>query len=858
MRRLLAVDHVVTISVDGLASRWLEPLIRQEQVAPTGDYANFLRLQREGAFTLNARTDVTHTVTLPNHATMVTGRPVLVPSGLEPTVSHNWTGNGDPPIGATIHSNHAAVDYVSSVFDVVHDRGLSTALFASKTKFSLFEASYNGVAGAVDEDPVGGDNGRDKIDTFLALTDTQQIADQFVFALGRQQYAYSFLHLASPDGTGHQYGWGSVEWNNVIKDIDRNLGQVFDVIESSPGLRDRTVVVLTSDHGGVGTGHFDVTDVSNYRIPFYVWGPGFTAGSNLYSRYSTTVADPGLLQPSYTADRPPIRNGDAGNLALDLLGLPPIPDAMIRSLHSCQQDDCSAVDPPPVVDEFDFGDAPAPFPTMAEEAGASHRIEVGFHLGQGVDGESNGLPDPQALGDDRVGDDEDGVTFGEFIVGRSAELDVVASDTGILQAWFDWNGDGDWNDPQEHALADQRLSAGQTRMTVRIPADVDPADIFARFRFSRQAGLPPIGPAEAGEVEDYVVSMKSPPIIGEVDAEDDLFRIRTGSGRFALNVLTNDRGSPPLAITNVTQPRQGTTEVSDDGTVIWFTPADGFVGDENFRYQVRDATGAVGAANVTVEVERRPVVQTSRAGFRFEVTDDLGAEVTDVDVGTRFWLALYARDLRPGGPGIRSAYVDVVFDGNLSADGPIEHGNRFNQQTSGVVINGQINEVGGQSNELTGNEEVLLFRVPLVANAAGVVNFSLEPADSAGNDVRLQDESSPIPESRWVYSPAELQLNAVDTPPTEPLDVDGDGFITPLDALLVINDLNENGPRNLAGGVPPQHPVDVNGDGSIAAIDALLIINRLNQDFLEDPLDRAIAAAVAAVHLDDQQRKARD
>ena len=53
-RRLLAVDHVVHISVDGLASRWLEPLVREEQLSPSGDYATFLRLQAEGSSTFNA------------------------------------------------------------------------------------------------------------------------------------------------------------------------------------------------------------------------------------------------------------------------------------------------------------------------------------------------------------------------------------------------------------------------------------------------------------------------------------------------------------------------------------------------------------------------------------------------------------------------------------------------------------------------------------------------------------------------------------------------------------------------------------------------------------------------------------
>ncbi|MCA9191342.1 MAG: pre-peptidase C-terminal domain-containing protein [Planctomycetales bacterium] len=62
------------------------------------------------------------------------------------------------------------------------------------------------------------------------------------------------------------------------------------------------------------------------------------------------------------------------------------------------------------------------------------------------------------------------------------------------------------------------------------------------------------------------------------------------------------------------------------------------------------------------------------------------------------------------------------------------------------------------------------------------------------------------------------------------LDVNGDGFVSPIDALQVINYLNNPlNPTSLtlpAPGVPPY--IDVNGDGSVTPQDALLIINYLN------------------------------
>lgn len=66
-----------------------------------------------------------------------------------------------------------------------------------------------------------------------------------------------------------------------------------------------------------------------------------------------------------------------------------------------------------------------------------------------------------------------------------------------------------------------------------------------------------------------------------------------------------------------------------------------------------------------------------------------------------------------------------------------------------------------------------------------------------------------------------------------PADVNGDGIISPVDALLVINVLNARTAEcnweclgeNTSGG----NLVDVNNDGSVSPIDALIVINRLNE-----------------------------
>ncbi|HUQ71761.1 MAG TPA: dockerin type I domain-containing protein, partial [Planctomycetaceae bacterium] len=59
-------------------------------------------------------------------------------------------------------------------------------------------------------------------------------------------------------------------------------------------------------------------------------------------------------------------------------------------------------------------------------------------------------------------------------------------------------------------------------------------------------------------------------------------------------------------------------------------------------------------------------------------------------------------------------------------------------------------------------------------------------------------------------------------------DVDNDGFVSPIDALMIINRLN-SGDTSLESTPFARAPfVDVNGDGTLAPVDALLVINRLN------------------------------
>jgi hypothetical protein len=316
-----AANYVIHISVDGLGSGYLQALIDE------GSAENFKRLQTEGAWTNNARTDFDYTITLPNHTCMITGRPVKDrPASPSAIAGHTWIVNSDPR-EKTIHSNRH--DYVQSTFDVAHDNGLRTAMFASKSKFILYDQSYDGRNGA--PDTVGADNGRDKIDQYVKDGNSQVMIDRFVTEMKANPFHYTFVHFHDTDTAGHAKTWGSPEYNDAVKRVDGFLGKILELVTGDERFKGKTAIILSADHGGKGLDHGFNTNPLNYTIPFYVWGAGVATG-DLYALNLATRVDPHTSRPDYADPRAqPIRNGDGGNLALMLLGLGPVPGSSINA-----------------------------------------------------------------------------------------------------------------------------------------------------------------------------------------------------------------------------------------------------------------------------------------------------------------------------------------------------------------------------------------------------------------------------------------------------------------------------------------------------------------------------------------------
>jgi hypothetical protein len=307
----------------------------------------------------------------------------------------------------------------------------------------------------------------------------------------------------------------------------------------------------------------------------------------------------------------------------------------------------------------------------------------------------------------------------------------------------------------------------------------------------------------------------------------------------------------------------GTVEIAADSLSLLYTPAAGFTGTEQFTYQISDGNGGSDEANVTVEVSGG--VQDVR--FHFQTVSVTGEPVDTIRVGDLVVLQVAVEDLREEPGGVFSAYLDVTYDPDpLRVAGNIQFNNDKypSGQSGSAAVRGELDEVGAVDGLAPiGGGAISLFEIPFAAENPGTVTFVGNPADLPANEVTLFGAPTAVPPELIDYGSFVLTVDPASgfTNALRPLDVNDDGIVSPIDALLVITDISDNGARRLVRSqtkalaamttASSTAYVDVNGDGSVTPLDALLVINWLTQSSRAGSSDPR-AALSAAVDLSDQ------
>ncbi len=324
-------------------------------------------------------------------------------------------------------------------------------------------------------------------------------------------------------------------------------------------------------------GDYRFTGLPDGTYTVYLPPSNFQAGGALENLYSSSDPssgpnNPNIGQPGYGRDQGQDENGIDDDYPYDN-GISSLPIDLTLGDEPTGEDGDANSD---LTLDFgfirlDFGDLPDQYGTSMAEDGPRHVIDDVTFLGAGVDAESDGHPTVTALGDDAVfNDDEDGVRFvtPAIMPGEEFEIEVEASVDGYLNAWIDWNGDGDFDDADEQIVTpDYALNSGTNTLTLTAP-DFNQADVpslYSRFRFTNTTGeaTTPTGEAANGEVEDYALLSLG-----------DLVWLDTGDGNKADNGIF-DSGETPVPGVNVELYEAGQTPGVDTPIATTTTDANG-------------------------------------------------------------------------------------------------------------------------------------------------------------------------------------------------------------------------------------------------------------------------------------------
>ena len=222
---------------------------------------------------------------------------------------------------------------------------------------------------------------------------------------------------------------------------------------------------------------------------------------------------------------------------------------------------------------IDFGSAPDSYGTSMDNNGARHEVSNNIFLGESVDTEVDAyiFPLSDAITDQQ--DDVDGIHFVSGIeVGYNTIIQVKSSSPAYLNAWCDWNQNGQF-DADEKIIDDELLTTGQNSLLFNVPVWANAGSTWARFRLSTDSGIGPTGGVGDGEVEDYQIDV--------IPAETSIAYYPSSTGHATIAFEDN-------------WPLMGDYDMND--LVLYFNTAISSVAGHVVNLKISGEVAAVGAA----------------------------------------------------------------------------------------------------------------------------------------------------------------------------------------------------------------------------------------------------------------------
>ena len=103
-------------------------------------------------------------------------------------------------------------------------------------------------------------------------TFTEAVVEESVKYIPEKKPVLCFIHIDALDHKGHANGQGSPEYYAELPLVDSRVQRIVEGIKAA-GIYEDSIIMLTSDHGHLGTGHGG-TSMLEMETPFVIWGKG--------------------------------------------------------------------------------------------------------------------------------------------------------------------------------------------------------------------------------------------------------------------------------------------------------------------------------------------------------------------------------------------------------------------------------------------------------------------------------------------------------------------------------------------------------------------------------------------------------
>jgi hypothetical protein len=232
-------DHVFVIAFDGWGSYCMDSV----------SMPNTRSLMEAGTYTFYKRT-VLPSDSAPNWASMFAGAP---------NEFHGWSNNGSGPDVQPVYLNKNGV--FPTIFSILREQDPEAEIGC------IFE--WGGIRPLIDE----------KAHNYCVKEKQENLTPLAVEYIKTKKPDFLTVIYDDPDHVGHADGHDTPAYYAKMEQLDSWLGEIIAAIKEA-GIYDDSIIVVTSDHGGINTSHGG-RSLMEMDTPFIVAGKNIRKAGDL-------------------------------------------------------------------------------------------------------------------------------------------------------------------------------------------------------------------------------------------------------------------------------------------------------------------------------------------------------------------------------------------------------------------------------------------------------------------------------------------------------------------------------------------------------------------------------------------------